>query len=155
MGSHTLLLNCCNLGNKNQFLRYSTKQTHIYTLFNDRLAHDEHLYQSLLRRLIASGTKLFFNLFFICILETSIVSKTEEGQTQRVIGNCMCFSDHRAFNQLRDRLCGRPMILDAVLQMWRSIFLFETDKNMLLRICKNASKIILLRTIMYLHVFVQ
>ena len=57
--------------------------------------------------------------------------RREEGQTRcsvvgGVIGNSVCFSGHRSFSQLRDRLygdsLGRPVILEAVLQMQRSIF---------------------------------
>ena len=50
-----------------------------------------------------------FEPVFFCILDTDIVYQMEEGQTQCSLGGGvigMCFRDHRAFSQLRDRLCG-------------------------------------------------
>ena len=137
MRSHTLLLNCCYLGNKNQFLRYSTKQTHIYTLFSGWLARDEHLNQSLLTWFITWGTKLFLNLFFL-----HLVHHHHLWDGRRSVGGWVggwlggwagSLATACAFLTIAHSVSWetgcvvRPKILEAVLQMQRSIFLFETD----------------------------
>ena len=104
----------------------------INTLFSDRLARDEHLNQSLLRQLIARGTKLFLNLF-LSAFWTSVSSlrrkkvKLFVQWVGGVSGHCMCISDHRAFSQLRDRLYGEAYYLGRSFADAEKHILCETD----------------------------
>ena len=104
---------------------------YIYTLFSDRLPRDEHLNQGLLRQLIAWGTTLFLNLFLSTFRHRSLKwNKVKLGVlwVGGVIGNCICFPDHRASRQLRNRLCGEACDLGSSFADAEKHILFETKK---------------------------
>ena len=59
-----------------------------------------------------------------------------------VIGNCVCFSDHRAFSQLRDRLCGEAYDLGSSFADAENHIAESREKQILQYV--NADSIILM-----------